>query len=405
MPDHAAGKPGRREIFAWCLYDFANSAFTTIIVTFAFSLYFARIVVGPGGETAWGRTYAVSMLLSALLSPLIGAAADEAGAKRRLLIATTLVSVIGTGFLAWVGPGEMWKGAAIFVLANTAYGIAIAVYDAFLVEIAPENTGRVSGYGWALGYAGGLLSLILAAPFLTASDPAFRATFIGTAGFYLLFSLPVFAWLRERRPRLGLHLAQWRGALRRLRHTARDVRHYARLWRYLLAYWIYNDGINTIVVFASIFAAGVLGFGVRDLVLFFLAMQITAAAGAWLFGWLADRIGARRVIAQTLWLLVGVTLAASLVRGAVDFYAVGFAAGFAMGGNQAVSRAYLVQLVPVEKSAEFFGFFSLTGKFAAILGPLIYGEMAGITGSQRWAVLTVSAFFLAGLALLRGVRP
>lgn len=413
--DDALPPAGPKELWAWCLYDFANSSFTTLIITVAYSVYFVQVVAGDlGGATAervWFWGYAISMLAVALLSPPMGALADARAIKRPLLIVSTLGCVLCTALLAFVERGDVWLGLLLFGLANIAFELGFLFCSAFLVEITtPASMGRVSGYGWGLGYAGGLLSLALAYPFIRdgfveENLPLYRMSFAVTAAFFLLASLPTLLWLRERaRPQPSTAGASaWRDAFARLAATARSVTRYRDLSRFLIAYLIYTDAINTVIVASAIFANKVLDFSPGDLIIYFLITQVTAGLGAAGFGLLADRIGSARTISLTLAIWIGVVAAAAAVQTHAQFYAVGLVAGAVLGANQATSRALIGRFVPPGKQGELFGFFTVTGKFAAIVGPVVYAEVTAWAGSQRWAVLSMAVFFILGLLIFRKV--
>jgi UMF1 family MFS transporter len=398
------------------MYDFANSSFTTLIVTVAFSVYFVQVVarnLGPAGtaERVWFWGYAISMLVVAVLSPLLGAMADARAAKRPFLIGSTLLCVACTALLYTVEAEEVWQGLLLFGVANVAFDLGFVFCSAFLVEIANrESFGRISGYGWGLGYLGGLASLALAYPFIkggfTASNLArYRFSFIITAIFFLVFALPTFLYLRERAvPMLSAGASAWRQGLDRLRTTGRELRRYRDLASYLVAYLIYTDAINTVIVAAAIFANKTLDFSPGDLIIYFLVTQVTAGGGAVGFGVLADRIGATRTISLTLGAWILLTIGAALVQTHLQFYAIGLLAGAALGANQSASRTLLGQLTPPGRQGEFFGFFSVTGKFAAVIGPVVYGEVTAWTGSQRWAVATMAVFFAIGLLAMQAVN-
>lgn len=408
---------GPREIWAWCLYDFANSSFSTLIVTVAYSVYFVQVVARPLGqdgtaERIWFWGYAISMLVAAVLSPVLGALADVRAAKRPFLIGSTLICVACTLLLSFVQAGDVWMGLMVFGVANIAFDLGFLFCSAFLVELATsENMGRISGYGWGLGYVGGLLSLALAYPFIQggfaeANLPSYRMSFAMTAVFFLLASLPTFLWLRERavpQPRSSGESA-WRQGFARLASTARQFRHYLDLFTYLIAYLIYTDAINTVIVASAIFANKVLDFSPADLIIYFLVTQVTAGLGAAGFGIFADRIGAKQTISLTLLAWIALTGAAALVQTHAQFYVIGLVAGAVLGANQATSRALLGRFTPAGRQAEFFGFFSVTGKFAAVIGPLVYAEVTALTGSQRWAIVSMAVFFAVGLVALQGVN-
>lgn len=416
MPDLRSEPVSSRERLAWCLFDFANSSFTTIIITVAYSLYFVQVVAkgdGPPGtaEALWGRGYALSMGIAALLSPILGAVADHYAKKKTFLAVVTAICITATAALALVGPGEVALGLLLFGIANIGFELGYTFYNAFLVELVErEEMGRLSGYGWATGYLGGLASLALAYPFVKGglgSDnlDLYRLSFAVTAAFFLVASVPTFVYLRERAvPQTAVTgMRRWTIGFARVAHTFREIRRHRQLFIYLIAFLIYTDAINTVVIFSGIFAAGVLGFTPNDLIIFFLVMQVTAGLGAYAFGVLSDRLGAKQTITITLGCWIGIVVWAFAVRTAGEFYAIGLIAGAALGANQAVSRTLLGLFTPVGRQAEFFGFFSVSAKFAAILGPLVYGQIVLWTGNQRLAVLSLAVFFLIGGIVLRSV--
>jgi len=398
------------------MYDFANSSFTTLIVTVAYSVYFVQVVAGHLGqegtaERVWFWGYAVSMLVAALLSPALGALADARASKRAFLLWSTLLCVACTALLAFVHAGDVWRGLVLFGLANIAFDLGFLFCSAFLVEIATTETmGRISGYGWGLGYAGGLLSLALAYPFISggfaeSNLPLYRLSFAVTAGFFLLASLPTFLLLRERAVPQPVRAGQaaWQQGFARLAVTARQLRHYRDLFAYLIAYLIYTDAINTVIVASAIFANKVLDFSPSDLIIYFLVTQVTAGLGAVGFGILADRIGAKRTITVTLLAWIALAVAAAFIQTHAQFYVIGLLAGAVLGANQSASRTLVGLFTPVGRQAEFFGFFSVTGKFAAVIGPVVYGEVTAWTGSQRWAILSMAVFFTIGLLAFQRV--
>jgi len=405
-----ARKASNREIAAWCLYDFADSAFTTLIVTVSYALYFRGVVAAGIGARAsfyWGVSIATSMAIVALLAPVLGAAADAAGRKKTFLAIAAGTAITFTALLGLVGPGDIAAGMILFILANVGYEGAHVFYNGFLPEIASdEEMGRISGYGWAVGYIGGLAALLLSLPLTRqgfAGDGAtlYRWTFPLVALFHLVFALPVLFALRERAPRKRETLgALLRDGLARLTVTLRSVRRQGDLLRFLLAFFAYNDGIMTVISFAAIYAQHVIGFTMQQVTLLFLVTQITAFIGAFAAGWLVDRIGARATILMTLVLWCGVVTGAFMARSVPQFFAVGAVASIGMGSTQTASRSLMGLLVPPGRSAEFFGFYGLTGKISAIFGPVVYGWVATLYGTERPAVLSMAPFFLLGLLLL-----
>jgi len=403
---------GNRKQVSWCLYDFGNSAYTTIIVTVAYSVYFTEVVAKETGIILWGRGVAFSMLVCAVLSPLLGAVADFSGKKRAFLFIFTLMAIFFTGLLYFVEAGDIFYGLLFFIIANISYNSALIFYDAYLLDLTTtDRIGRLSGYGWAIGYIGGFLSLLVVFPllqggFASESLHAYRLSFVVTALFFLLFSLPIFIWVRDEcKPNRSLSkIAYLKIGFLRIAETISSIRQFREMLFFFLAFFFYNDAINTIIVFSSIFATKIIGFTPFQLVLYFLITQVSAAVGSFLFAPFTDQYGEKKMISLCLILWIGIVVWAFFIKTAIAFYAMGCCAGAILGPTQAASRSLLARFTPREKSAEFFGFFSLTGKISASLGPLIYAEVVGITGSQQWATVSLSLFFLIGLILLQTVN-
>lgn len=408
-----ADKASRREIAAWCLYDFADSSFTTLIVTVSYGLYFRSVVAGrfgPAADFYWGLSIAVSMAMVALSTPVLGAIADVAGRRRQFLRVFAATSILFTALLVFVGEGDLLAGMILFIIANIGFEGAHVFYNGFLPELAAdEDMGKVSGYGWALGYIGGLAALLLAHPltrggFEPGSVDRYRLVFPLVAAFFLIFSLPALLLLRERvtaDTRAAGHSA--REGFARLRRTFRHVRELRDLARFLVAFLIFNDGVATVIAFSAIYAMQVIGFTVAQVTLLFIVTQLTAFAGAIAAGFAVDRIGARATIAISLVAWIAVVCGAWLATSVPVFFAVAIGASIGMGSTQTASRSLMGLLIPPGHNAEFFGFYAFTGKISAIVGPLLYGGVTALTGSERPAVLSLGLFFVAGLLLLAGV--
>ncbi len=411
MPPPASKKISRPQV-GWFLYDFANSAYTTVIVTVVYSTYFTEVVAKEDGVVLWGRGVALSMILIALISPVLGAMADDLGHKKRFLGISTLISAVFTALLYFVEAGDRFTGLLFFIVSNMAFNAALIFYDAFLTELTDATwMGRLSGYGWAIGYVGGFFSLLIILPligggFEVASLPRFRLSFVVTALFYLIFSIPFFIWVQERaiqEKRSPGEPLLMRGFLR-VRETFRHATQFKELMKYIVAFFLYNDAINTVIIFSAVFATRVLHFTPAELITYFLTTQISAAIGAALFAPVTDRLGPKQTISITLLGWIIVVIWAYFVETATGFYGLGCLAGSILGATQSASRTLLAQFTPVGKSAEFFGLFALTGRLSASAGPLFYGEIVRWTGSQRWATLSLLIFFVFGLLLLQTVE-
>ncbi len=409
-PDAASSTPvppvRPREIVGWAMFDFANSSYTTVIVTVAFSVFFTRLVA-PGGaaDFLWSVGISISNLMVVVSSPLVGAIADDLGRKKSFMAATYALCVAGTAALYFVLPGEAAFALTLFVISNVAYSLGENLNAAFLPEITtPATIGRISGFGWGLGYFGGLLSLLAVRPLLTAGFTLenltnLRRVWLATALFFLVAALPTFAFLRERAPRAArcpvLESAA-RGAAR-IAATARSLGHFAQLARFLVVFFVYSCGLMTVIAFAGIFAANTLGFTGDELIVLFLVLQLSSAAGAFLFGLLQDRLGSKATIQITLVFWLAVCVATYLCETKTLFWAIALVAGLGVGSQQTASRALVGLFSPLEKSGEFFGFWGLAQKAAYATGPLVFGAISSASGSQRIAILATGLFFAAGL--------
>lgn len=397
----------RRHVLFWALYDFAGSVYPAVITATVFSVYFAGVVVGNEagrGDLWWGRVLSSSMLFVALSSPLLGAVADRAGFRKRFLVLYTVLCIVSVALFTTVETGQLAWGFAIAVLANIGFEGALVFYNAYLPEIAPpEKRGFVSGLGFGLGYAGSAVGLLAVMPLVKAKQ--FDLVWVTVAALFALFSLPALLGLPAGRPaQVGMRRALVEGVHGFRRITA-DVWRAPELRRFLLAYFVYIDGINTTTYFSSLFATKTLGFTPQELVMLFLVVQLSALVGALALARPTDRWGPKRVITLTLFLWIGVALAAFFVDSKEVFFAVAVAAGSGLGAIQAASRAFMASLVPAGKEAEMFGFYAFCGKSSSVLGPLVFGGVSyAFGGNQRYAVASVAVFFIVGLLLLRGVR-
>lgn len=407
-----------RTIWSWAAYDWANSSFTTLVVTFIYATYFTKAMAPDEvtGTAWWSRGVAVSAIVIALLSPVLGALADRAGRRKHALFLSTLLCIGATVGLAWVAPGG--RGAAmtaltLFVIANVAFELGGVFYNSFLPIIAsPSKIGRISGYGWGLGYVGGMVCMMVAlVGFVQPEIPWFglttaagwnvRATNLLVAAWFGLFSLPIFFVLRE--PKVEHLHAPREGVLSGLRRTVREMNRYRQVIRFLIARLIYNDGLVTIFAFGGIYAAGTFGMSIAEVISFGIALNVASGIGAFLFGFVDDRIGGKRTIQMTLVALMAATVLAVWAPTRSWFWVAGILIGVFVGPNQSASRSLMGRFVPSRHQAEFFGFFAFSGKATSFLGPLLLGIASQLFQSQRAGVATVILFLLVGLVLLSGV--
>ncbi len=399
----------RREIASWCLYDFANSAFTTLIVTFIFSEFFARVIVGDmvRGTVLWTRAVNISAIIIALSMPVLGAIADSSGRKKAFLAVTTVQALVFTATLFFMGPGMAMLAAVLFVVANVGFEGTQAFYNAFLPEIATQkNIGRISGYGWAAGYVGGGLLALLVALAMVESLPEdgyfnVRATNLLVVAWYGIFSMPLFLFLRERaRPTSMPGTSYVTQGFRRVAETFQHLKSYREVAKLILARLVYNDGLVTLFFMSAIYASSVFGMETADLVKLGITANICAAVGAFALGFVNDWIGGKWTIAITLVVLSIAAIIGATAETRTGFWIAVVGIGLMVGPNQAASRSLLGVMIPEEKQGEFFGFFAFSGKLSSVAGPFTFGVVVAATGSHRMAMASIIAFFVIGFLLL-----
>ena len=405
----------KREVWAWAMYDFANSGYTTVVITAIFNAYFVGIVAGNAtwATFAWTASLALSYALIMVTAPVVGAYADLHAAKKKLLLLSTIGCVIFTAALALAGPGKLWLAVPLVVLSNFFYGSGENLIAAFLPELARGRAlGRVSGWGWSLGYLGGLASLGACLVYINWAEARglsaaefVPGTMLITAGLFLLASLPTFLFLKERAlPQAHAQGNLIRASFARLGETLRHAGRYRDLRRFLVCTVFYQAGIQAVVSLAAIYAQQAMHFSTRDTILMVFVVNITAAAGAFCFGHLQDRIGHIPTIALTLVLWILMVLLAWAAQGPPMFWVAANLAGIAMGASQSAGRALIGLLSPAKRRAEFFGLWGLAVKLSAILGPITYGLASWLSqGDHRLAILVTGSYFVVGLVLLSGV--
>ena len=393
------------KIFTWTLFDFANTSFSIIVVTFVYAVYFKKTVANnePIGDLYWSIGTSLAMMITAVISPILGAIADYSAGKKRFLLFFTLQCVAATSLLYFVGSGEVFWGIFLFVIANIGFEAGLVFYDAFLPEITiPKNYGRVSGYGFAMGYLGSLATLALIFPLI--QNDLIRLTYPVSALFFLIFSLPLFLFIKDSRRKIEKPESYFAIGIKRVWTTLTHLRQYKNLALFLLAYFFYIEGVNTVIFFSGNYAQTTLGFSTSELLVFFLTVQTTAIVGSVVLGIVADSIGQKKTIVISLFMWLITVVLAYLVVDKTMFYAVGLIAGAAMGSSQSTSRSLMTKLTPPEKKTEFFGFYSFFGKSSAIIGPLVFGMVSFISGSQRLAIISLAFFFIVGLLILTKVK-
>ena len=415
--DPTALNPGvaRREVFGWAMYDFANSGYTTVVLTAVFNAYFVGVVAGGAdwGTLAWTLTLGLSNALVMLATPLLGAWADGRAAKKAVLMATTLGCVAATAARAGVGGGDLWLAVAAIVISNFCYAVGEQMTSAFLPELARrEALGRVSGWGWSLGYCGGMLTLGLSLGYVIWAQgqglPATHfvpVTMLITSAVYALASVATFVLLKERAVAQPVTVSSATGeAWRRLQRTWHEARRYED-FRWLMACAVaYQAGISVVIALAAIYAEEVLGFKQTQTMMLIFLVNIASAIGAFSFGYWQDRIGHKRALAFTLWGWVLMTVLAVAATTPGLFWVAAVLAGLCMGSSQSAGRALAGLFAPADRLAEFYGLWTFAVRASAIVGPITYGLVTWASGgNHRLAIASTGLFFLAGLVLLRRI--
>lgn len=409
----------RREILAWATYDFANSGYTTVVLTAIFNAYFVGVIAGADGDHGratllWTLAMGAANLLVLVTAPVLGAIADHRAWKKRLLAITTVGCVLFTAALGLVGPGDVAAAIVFVILASVMFGTGENMVAAFLPEIAAhQDMGRISGYGWSLGYFGGLLVLGLCLGYIVWAEAHGQSaqdyvpvTLWITALVFAVAAAPTFLWLPERA--VAQPLAPKTGYMRvgfaRVRRTLAEARRFRDLFRFLIALAVYYCGINTVVVLAAVYAQQAMGFGMQDTIVLILVVNVTAAVGAFLFGHFQDRFGSIATLSAALLIWIAALVLAYFTESRAFFWIVANLVGVALGSSQSAGRALVGLFSPPSRAAEFFGLWGLAGKLAAIVGPVSYGVITFLSGGDhRLALLSTASFFIVGLVLLAGV--
>ena len=396
----------KKHIISWCLFDFANSSYSAVIVAVIFPVYYINLIVGNAagiGDLWWGRAISASMLLISLSSPFLGGIADYAGVRKLLLAIYTAICIAAIASFCLLTPGAIFTGFILIVIANVGMEGGLVLYNSFLPQIAPvDRQGRVSGWGFSVGYAGSILSLLIALPLAKAGR--FESIWFMVAAFFALFSLPAFLFL-PKDVRLGLTASQaGLTGIKKAWETMKEIWERKEARKFLISYMIYEDGVNTVIVFSSSLAATTFGFLQMELITLFLVVQVTALLGALALAKPTDAWGPKRVVSLSLLLWSLISVSAFLVSAKSQFWILACVAGLGLGSVQAGTRAFFTQFIPKGKEAEYFGVYSFVGKTSAIIGPIVFGQVSAASGSQRPAILSIAVFFILGLILLNRVK-
>ena len=413
----------KRTIFSWSIYDFANQPFTTITITFIYSVFFAKFIFTgefKEGTELWAMAITISSLIIAFLSPVMGAIADNGGYRKLFLIFWTWVCIIFSFCLYFPTQGDVFNALLFFCIANIGFEMGGVFLNAYLPEIAPKDKiGRISGYGWSFGYIGGLVALgVCYALFMSPSSPIiefldletgenYRIINVFIAIWFSIFSIPTFLYVKDNRKKKKLSKKIISDSFKNIKQTFNQIKKYKELTKFLIARIVYNDAIITVIFFGGQYATDQFKFETGELFLFAIVLNVFAGIGAFLLGFLDDILGGKKTIQITNFGFVIACLIAFLaplfIYGESLFWFAGCLIGIFMGPNQASSRSLMGRLIPKSKENEFYGFFAFSGKATAFLGPLLFQQVLHYTGNMRWSILMIALLFVIGILLLKNV--
>ena len=417
-------------LWSWAMYDFANSAFTTLVVTFIYGAYFTKSIAPDEvlGTQWWSWAIALTAIIVSFLSPVLGALSDLGGYRKWIMMLSTWCCVAATAFLFFPEQGQVFSALILFVIANVSFEFGTVFCNAYLAEIvSKERIGRASGFAWALGYIGGLLALgiallLLIQPeipilgFSTENGENIRATNLLVALWFLVFSIPTFIWVQDRRPEKGKFKESVEASFMRLFSTFQELKNYRIVARFLLARLVYNDALVTIFAFGGIYAAGIIGFTFEEIMILGIVLNVTAGLGAFIMGYLDDSKGSQKIVQFSILFLSFACLLGfvapiiptwfievSWLTSKNVFWIAAILIGFFSGPNQSASRSLMAHYTPAEKRNEFFGFYAFSGKATSFLGPLLFGWVTAMFGTQQAGILVVLTLFLIGYVLMKRV--
>ncbi|MBG0786276.1 MAG: MFS transporter [Anaerolineaceae bacterium] len=410
-------KEKKRAIFAWVMYDWANSAFVTTITAAVLPVYYASVAaadLAPNIRTAyWSYTTTIALLIVALMGPVMGAMADFSGSKKKFLTIFALLGIAGAALLFFIKEGDWLLASVFYIIGNVGFAGANVFYDSLLPHVADEEErDEVSSRGYAFGYFGGgiLLAINLAMIMLakdgTASALMSRLSFLMVAGWWLIFTIPLWRWVKEPARRIlkgEEHFNPVQASFSRLAHTFGEIRKYKELFKFIIAFWLYNNGIGTIIVMATIYGTE-LNFSATTTIGTLLMVQFVAIPFSLLFGWLGKKFGTKRSILLSLLIYTIIAIGGYFMTKEIHFWILGFGVATVQGGSQALSRSLFSRMVPKSKSAEFYSFFSVSEKVAGTVGPLLFGVVSTLMGGSRLSIVSLVIFFITGGFLLSRVN-
>lgn len=397
----------KKEVISWALYDFAASAYVIIIFSFVFPIYFKNVIAGSSmGDFYWGLAVSISILVGAILSPIIGAVADNDNIRKSKLVLFAVLSMIATTMLFFTGPNMLFFAFAMFVISSIFFELAQSLYDSFLPQISGEQHGKVSGLGWGLGFLGGIVIMLLLYPLYSQgyaqNDFNYRLVFPLTALFFFLFSLPIFMIFKdEKKKKTSLNLKK---AFSDIIKTFKSIKKYKRIWLFLLAVYFMNDALVTVFSFLPIYANNTMGLTMVQIMPALFIVQLVGFISTIALGALSDKVGSKKILLAAILIWIISVIMLYFGNSITIFYIVAVTAGFAIGSSQAIARSWLSKMIPINKRSQFFGFNGFATKIAATTGPLLFGVVSVATGNQRIALLSIIVMFVISFVLFLFVK-
>jgi len=406
-------KVSKKEAISWAFFDFANSAYGLLILSFVFPIYFKEVIVaGRYSDLWWGFAVSLSILIGGFAAPIIGSIADYDAKRKKKFIIFSVISMVGTASLYFTGPNMLLFSLFVFIITNIFFEIALTLYDSFLVHVSSEKTaGRISGFGWGLGYIGGIVAMLAFNPFYSKGfigdlESVYKITFPLTALFFFVFAMPSFLFIKEHlqikkeEPFLKIIKIGFTNTLK----TLKEIKKHKKIALFLLGFYLMNDVLVTFFSFMPIYAKTTLGISISEISLLLLIIQLIGFPSAVFFGWLSDKKGSKKILLSTILVWCVIIVLAAIATSKPIFYVASILTGLVIGSSQAVARSWFSRLIPKNRRCEFFGFNGFASKIAATTGPLVFGLISSITGNQRIAVFSLLLFFMASFLIFLRVE-
>lgn len=401
----------KKEAISWALFDFANSSYGLLILTFVFPIYFKEAIAGSQyGDFYWGLIGTISLLFAGLTAPIIGSIADYDSRRKTKFILFTLISVIGTAALYFTGPNMLFFASLIFIVTHFFYDLALILYDSFLVHVSSKETlGRISGLGYGLGYLGGIIAMLILRPLYAGGfegdlESLYKLTFPLTALFFLIFSLPSFIFIKEEKRKREPIIKMIKLGFKTTFQTLKEIKNHKIIAWFLIAFYLMNDALVTLFAFISIYGKTTLSLSIGEIGIILLTVQIIAVPAAVFLGFLSDKKGPKKILLSALFIWIIIILLLAIANSKSMFYFVAILTGLVIGGSQAIARSWFSKLIPLEKRCEFFGFNGFASKVSATTGPLIFGTISVLTGNQRIAMLALLPFFIISFIIFSKIK-